>query len=1650
MRVKNPEPFYYPNHHCHGYAREFFVSALFSCFGSSARQLVLAPQAVPCAIMDSFPARLHALASNAKSRDEVFTTVWSFAEGIEQQLSFYDFACAAVCGAQNFESLGIKPGERVGLLSKGTLDFFVALVSLQCFGATPVLLNWRQPADNLRGMLDDSDARSLAVGAPFHALGLETARSLFLSLDDRVPDALQDRYPRWRWDLKQRRLHALGSMAASINARCEAAVFFTSGSTSRPKPVLHTHATLLWTADNFVVTETKDDSTTRRTTLCFMPNFHVLMSFQNFLLPMARGFGASLHGADATESVTSTMLLAAAGALQPMTIDTVPFIMAEWSQLSAAQLEPLQRCAAVRSGGAALPNAVAQRLVDAGITVQTHYGQTEAPGMQLLSVRGARADELCIMSPPWSCVAVDLACDDEDTAEQGELVIHGCGGSSPGYLEAGTLRPGRLDSGGWHRTGDVFKWTTTRSGKRGLQHVMRVDDVVVLSTGEQFNPLPFEQRVQEYALKTPTAPALAGVVVLGKGRPAPIFVVELARSSAARVLTAMQAIELLQPGIDEANAAEVEYARVRPGHVLVLESCENLPKSAKGNVRRGAAERELHQRLNELEEAALLAVADAVDWDTLRDKAKGAGYGEDVDRYLAEKGTADLAVMGIDSLGVATLSNSRLREAERVGDNVKAWVITCVVMTHWYSPKIMSYGSGNGALDIFYAAQVGGGYTAVAWLVQYFVTASCFILGFFQQSPTASMLALFFSLGWTDGIRDAPTRRVQESNTGPRLGRREVIMVILVVFYKVVVYPASLAAFFTAPKPDRLRQPAPLLVVWYLYALLWYRVGTILSHRCKIPLPLVAAGALVLVGLINEGGENQFTCPFCSIPIRAIPLLNAVLSFLFNTNAVLVFPNSIPEGTLDAWEFYPSSSWHIALGVYNSPPLTSNVRWFEAKILIFFAPYLLAYAYGDLVVAWCRRNLRSATACVAAAYGLNLYLTSVEIAWVGRNRSVSWWPSDVRHALPPPRTSSANVLWVSAVPSWVWQPSPSTFGNGIATWDPIWARPAYMAFDWTASTAIAIFIVGACVAVPWRANRCGNAALGKFILMQAQPTASYAWLCWLVSKLGDCLGAHSPWTGFIQLMLLIAWPYAFVYFIGPILTSVVVFVPRLVFGLYHLPTLSRDDILQLPADASAWWTRYCGEVRRDSAALLAWLNAAAASIISLFLKEETGEEEFDKHAAEHAPLLDARKRSITYTDLTSDSPRDVTKSATFTSALIGPVTSTVAAILLPTMSRSLRMSAVEAVSSLCVVWLGDAAGRLFYSLRGGSRKRSKTALPVAIIAYVTSVSMTFGASSSGPIFMARCLHGFASSLIDPAPTTKTFSSATFVIVAPALLTTVAEMFGSWRAAYALLAISGVACFLTRHHKTITCTQETSLLRGNNFMSRLYFGFVGVCSLVSATTGATLVLLPFVLSAQSITPPAVLGILVCLSGVSFLLLSHDVADATSLSSCSDTESFAAVRSLMTGPYLGIIIALICSSAWFARIPSSYIIEVPIVDFAVVGACFGMSAVHYFLLVHARAIYISSLTRSTRDAGRCLARILELAAAAVAGLLTALFVNSTLTTASPRTLFQALTALSSIIYCWFWIVLGIAPPLTENKDQVDTTSSDSYSEAWQQQP
>ena len=109
--------------------------------------------------------------------------------------------------------------------------------------------------------------------------------------------------------------------------------------------------------------------------------------------------------------------------------------------------------------------------------------------------------------------------------------------------------------------------------------------------------------------------------------------------------------------------------------------------------------------------------------------------------------------------------------------------------------------------------------------------------------------------------------------------------------------------------------------------------------------------------------------------------------------------------------------------------------------------------------------------------------------------------------------------------------------------------------------------------------------------MQVWPLGFYLWVLYLAKALGRAYSSSSVLVQITQFVFVGAWPFFFVYTIGPMFTAITVMFPRFMLWLLSLftrrvsPTAALAEVKEFceafPADAAGWWGQYFYEIRRD-------------------------------------------------------------------------------------------------------------------------------------------------------------------------------------------------------------------------------------------------------------------------------------------------------------------------------------------------------------------------------------------------------------------------------------------------------------------------------------
>ncbi|KAG6991078.1 hypothetical protein G7Y79_00057g090600 [Physcia stellaris] len=138
------------------------------------------------------------------------------------------------------------------------------------------------------------------------------------------------------------------------------------------------------------------------------------------------------------------------------------------------------------------------------------------------------------------------------------------------------------------RTKDLFKPHPTK--KDLWRFHGRVDDIIVLSSGEKLNPIPMENHLQGL-------PSISGAQVIGQGRFQPALLLEAKTSSQA---TNEDLIDQMWPAIEVANEKMPSHGRVARSKVMFARVDKPFIRAGKGTIIRRLNEAAYREELDKL------------------------------------------------------------------------------------------------------------------------------------------------------------------------------------------------------------------------------------------------------------------------------------------------------------------------------------------------------------------------------------------------------------------------------------------------------------------------------------------------------------------------------------------------------------------------------------------------------------------------------------------------------------------------------------------------------------------------------------------------------------------------------------------------------------------------------------------------------------------------------------------------------------------------------------------------------------------------------------------------------------------------------------------------------------------------------------------
>jgi len=473
--------------------------------------------------------------------------LWAKHDGAYRPLTWREVAAQVTELARALQTLGVKDGERVVLVSENRPEWLIADLAIMAAGGITVPAYTTNTVDDHRHIIEHSQAVGVIISTPklaekaLQAAHLSDLTHFAVMMDDvDLQQSLNVEVLSWQATLQRADTSQANIVEASrtVPKTATACVIYTSGTGGTPKGVMQSHAAILHNlAGATAVLERLGLS--NEVFLSFLPLSHSYEHTAGQFWPIA--LGAQIYYAEGADQLLSNMaevrptLMMAVPRLYEMMHTRItrgvkkqggtkeklfnkaielgelafqtPHKMSLLQSLQNLVLERLVRCKARQrfggrlkafvSGGAPLNPDIGLFFTALGIRILQGYGQTECG--PVLCVNVPEKVKMNGVGPIFPDTEVRIA-DDGEILIRGDLVMNGY------WRDEKTTNATIVD--GWLHTGDIG--LLDEDGH--LRITDRKKDIIVNSGGDNVAP----QRVEGVLT---LAPEIAQAMVYGDKRP---------------------------------------------------------------------------------------------------------------------------------------------------------------------------------------------------------------------------------------------------------------------------------------------------------------------------------------------------------------------------------------------------------------------------------------------------------------------------------------------------------------------------------------------------------------------------------------------------------------------------------------------------------------------------------------------------------------------------------------------------------------------------------------------------------------------------------------------------------------------------------------------------------------------------------------------------------------------------------------------------------------------------------------------------------------------------------------------------------------------------------------------------------------------------
>ncbi len=440
------------------------------------------------------------------------TAVVSHRRTSPRDLTYEELSVLVLKAADRFAAMGLDRGDRAVILLENGPEFVAAFFAVTGLGAVAVPVDCQSPPHQVREFVLHSGARLLIAGQ----VSLDKLRGVLPPMK-----TVSFSCDTWMEGLAGCSIKAGWGRIASVESEDLAALFYTSGTTDRPKAVMLTHGNI--TANIRSQSALGIISPADRI-LAFLPLHHTYALTVSLLGPLAVGATVVFPG-----GISGPDLLAAAAARRITIFIGVPQVFAHLHRSIRKGIEDLPGAARVLlqvltpvlwglrrtlrinlsrvafhrihalfggrlrfliSGGARLDPLLTEDFFRWGFTLLEGYGLTETS--PVVSFNPPRTPKIGSVGLPLPGVEVRIV--DPNGRGVGEVAVKGPNVMRGYYRNAEATRE-VLGDDGWFLTGDLGY----RDAKGYLFLTGRKKETIVLSNGKNIQP----ERLEDHYTKSP-------------------------------------------------------------------------------------------------------------------------------------------------------------------------------------------------------------------------------------------------------------------------------------------------------------------------------------------------------------------------------------------------------------------------------------------------------------------------------------------------------------------------------------------------------------------------------------------------------------------------------------------------------------------------------------------------------------------------------------------------------------------------------------------------------------------------------------------------------------------------------------------------------------------------------------------------------------------------------------------------------------------------------------------------------------------------------------------------------------------------------------------------------------------------------------------